>query len=99
LGTVDNSEQVVAKWFIRFWCLLLIPWIWVAPLAGMAFIAGNNLAVWILLVCIWAYPVVIVIAFRLRQQRPLTAALLPAFDLMLPFAVAAILDVLHVKYR
>jgi hypothetical protein len=88
------------KWFIRFWCLLLIPWILVAPLSGMAFIAGTNVVMWIFVVCVWTYPVSVGGSFfLLRRKRPFTAALFPAINLVLPLALGAILDALHVKLR
>ena len=96
---MENSDELIVKWFTRFWCLLLIPWIWVAPLSGMAFIAGTNVVVWIFVVCIWIYPAVVGLSFLLRRTWPFTAAFLPAVSLFLPFAMAAILDVLHVKLR
>lgn len=96
---MDTGEEFIVKWCIRFWCLLLIPWIWLAPLSGMAFVAGTNVVVWIFVVCVWTYPAVVGISFLLRRAWPFTAAFLPAVSLFLPFALAAILDILHVKLR
>jgi hypothetical protein len=97
--TMDRSDEPLTKWFLRAWCLLLIPWLFLAPLSGMIFITGTGTAAWVFVVCVWTYPVVVSISFLLRRTWPSIAAFLPAINLLLPFAVAAILDVPHVKPR
>jgi hypothetical protein len=95
LVIVTSEQQALEKWITRFWCLLLLPWLIVAPLSGMAFDAGNNVVIYVFVWCVWTYPLVLGISVVLKRKRP-TAAYLPALNLLLPFALAAILDAVKV---
>ena len=91
---VASDDEMLEKWMTRFWCLLLLPWIIVAPLSGMAFIAGKNAVVYVFVWSVWTYPIVLAISVILKRKRPLFAYL-PALNFLLPIALAATLDALH----
>lgn len=84
------------KWVSRFWYALMLPWIFIAPLAGMAFDSRSNAAAWIVVSAVWSFPVVIALSVWLRRKKPLLA-FLPALNFILPFAIAAFLDAVGMK--
>jgi hypothetical protein len=96
---VESDQELFLKWLTRFWFLLLMPWIVIAPLSGMAFDAGHTVEAYVLVGCIWAYPIVLGVSFLLKRRWPFVAAFLPLANLALPFALAAILDAVHSPSR
>jgi hypothetical protein len=59
----------------RFWVFLLLPWLIVAPLSGMAFDAGYKFAVYVFVFAIWTYPVSVAMVWKFREKIPLIALL------------------------
>jgi hypothetical protein len=58
------------------WLFLLLPWMVLARLAGMAFDGGPTLAAYLLAGAIWSYPISVGIVWRYRKNIP-AIALLP----------------------
>ncbi len=79
---------------IWLWVALLLPWVVLAPLFGMAFDAGE-IAGWLLVIPVWSYPFAVIAAFILKRRDP-RYAWLPLLNLAFPWAAALVLDLLHI---
>ena len=51
-----------------FWIMLLVPWVPFAPASAMAIDAGPSFGAYLLIACVWTYPVTVFLAFILRQK-------------------------------
>ena len=96
---MESDQELFLKWLTRFWCLLLLPWLVLAPLSGMVFVAAKNVVAYVFVGCVWAYPIVLGVSFLLKRRWPFVAAFLPLSSIVLPLALAAILDAVHVSLR
>jgi hypothetical protein len=84
-----------ANWIMWIWAALILPWLVIAPLSGMAFDA-DEITGWLFVAHVWSYPLIVMLAFWLKRRNP-AFVWLPAANFVLPFAIAYILDGLHVK--
>jgi hypothetical protein len=63
------SPKIIQSVFL-LWLALMIPWLVIAPLAGMAFDAGTCWGVDLFLWSLWTYPVSIFVAWAARRVTP-----------------------------
>ena len=64
------------------WLILLLPWLFLAPVSLMAFDAGETPKVYVFVLSIWTYPVAIGIAAIVRKWEP-AIVLLPGVNVAL----------------
>jgi hypothetical protein len=57
------------------WMFLLLPWVILAGLVGMAFDAGSTLRAYIVVSSVWTYPVSVWMVWRFRERSPVIALL------------------------
>jgi hypothetical protein len=79
LRGTETLPAIVAV--LILWFLLAIPWLFVAPFAGMSFDAGDKWQVYVAVWSIWLYPVTTLIAYLCRRKVPLLV-LIPALDVV-----------------
>ena len=60
---ITPAEKAV----LIFWVVLMVPWLLVAPLAGMAFDSGYTTEAYAFAWSIWAYPIAVGLAVVLRK--------------------------------
>jgi hypothetical protein len=75
-----------------FWLVLLIPWLVISPLAGMAFDSGYTPAAYYVVSCIWSYPLMVALAFFLKRFNPklILLPLLNVAGILVPLILDAI---------
>jgi len=78
-GFTDTRPLI--KVILVSWCLLLIPWLPFAAVAGMAFDGGDRWQAYVLVWSVWLYPVTLFIAFVSRQKIP-SLVLLPIVNVI-----------------
>ena len=76
----EYALDFFAKVLLFVWIILLIPWVVIAPLSGMAFDGGNTIGAWLAVVSIWSYGPLLFLAFKLLD-RSRKAVLLPLVSL------------------
>ena len=59
---------------------LLLPWLILAPLSGMAFDAGPGFTTYLFVLSVWTYPLAVGIVWKFRERAPLTA-LVPCLNI------------------
>ena len=78
------SREVRAIWFwlLGVSALLLLPWFYLMALSTMTWDSGTPLTVRddMSLICVWAYPMMVVIALIFRRKIP-APILLPPLDI------------------
>jgi hypothetical protein len=72
----ENFERVL----LTIWVVLLIPWLPVACLSGMAYDAGNTAGVWLFVLSTWLYGPAVIGAIKLRTRFP-RAVFLPILSI------------------
>ncbi len=77
----QTLEHVATALFF-VWFVLLLPWLFLAGLAGMAFDGGPRFGAYVFVGAIWAYPVSLGLAWKFRDMNP--------FIVLLPFANIAL---------
>jgi hypothetical protein len=65
-----RQSRTVARYAFVFWAVLLIPWLLVAPLSGMAFDAGYTAEAYTFVWSVWTYPVTVGITAVFRRWWP-----------------------------
>jgi hypothetical protein len=65
-----KPEPPAAKAVLIFWLVLLVPWLILAPLSGMAFDAGDRPEAYAVVWSVWTYPVTLIIVMVLRRSVP-----------------------------
>jgi hypothetical protein len=81
-GCIMNKQalpQVAAGLFL-LWLVLLLPWLLLAPMSGMAFDAGPKVAVYVCVWSIWTYPISVALVWKYRHDVP-TIAFLPCVNI------------------
>jgi hypothetical protein len=66
----DATAPPFVRKFANFWLFLLLPWMLIAPMSGLAFDGGRTTEAYIFLWSIWTYPVVLIIALILKRWVP-----------------------------
>src|SRR5207248_1001781 len=84
---LDTTVKVV----LTVWCLLLVPWILFAGLAGMAFDGGYTTGAYIFVWSVWTYPITVGISFLFRRKHP-RLVWLPALNFISPVILAVLVD-------
>jgi len=74
-------KKLAAGLFI-VWVILLLPWLFLAPVSLMAFDAGKTPKVYVFVLSIWTYPVAVGIAAIVRKWEP-AILLLPCVNVAL----------------
>ena len=64
------TRQVATKYIFLFWVVLLIPWLLVAGLSGMAFDGGYTAEAYTFFWSVWAYPITVGIVAVFRRWVP-----------------------------
>ena len=70
------------------WCVLLVPWLMLALVTGMAFDAGYTTAAYLVALDVYTYPVTVGISFYYRRKHA-RLVWLPFLNFILP-AVGAL---------
>lgn len=55
---------------LAIWCVLLVPWLLLAGIAGVAFDGGPSASAYVLVWSIYTYPILLGIAFHFRRRKP-----------------------------
>lgn len=69
------SRRHCLRGVLWVWVALLLPWIVIAPLSGMAFDAGYAVDAYTYIWCVLTYPISVLIAGFLRKKRAVLALL------------------------
>ena len=72
----DFSPSLGTSGFLAFWTVLLLPWMVLTPLAGMAFDGGETLGAYVFFWSFLTYPIALAAAAFFRKWTP-WAVLLP----------------------
>ena len=75
-----TPKEVATRLFF-IWLVLLLPWLFLAPLSLMAFDAGPTFKAYVFVWSIWTYPVPVGIAALVRKKVP-AIALLPCLNIV-----------------
>jgi len=88
-GTVKNStlEQKSAATLFLIWNVLLLPWVFIAPLLAMIFDAPPTFSTYVFVWSIWSYPLSVGIVWIFRKKHPLIT-LFPCINLVV-FLIAS----------
>jgi hypothetical protein len=76
LTRTDRNQPLspTVKWLLVLWCVLLVPWTFIATFAGFVFATARSniqIVVSVLLVgSVWTYPLGIMLAFYFRRRYP-----------------------------
>jgi hypothetical protein len=65
-----RQTPTAARYIFFFWAVLLIPWLLVAPLSGMAFDAGYTAEAYAFVWSVWTYPITVGIVAVCRRWVP-----------------------------
>jgi hypothetical protein len=86
----EYTLDFFAKILLFVWVILLIPWVVMAPLSGMAFDGGNTIGAWSAVVSIWSYGPLVFAAFKLlgRSRKAVLLPFLSIAAIVLPGFVA-----------
>jgi hypothetical protein len=86
-----ESEDAMLEKFARrlfvLWLVLLAPWLFLAPLALMAFDAGPTSEAYVFVYSIWTYPVAVGIVAIFRKKIP-GIVLLPSLNILALLSVS-----------
>lgn len=85
-----RQNPTAARYVFVFWAVLLVPWLLLAPLSGMAFDGGYNAEAYAFAWSVWTYPITVGIAAVCRRWVP-WVVLLP----LLNIAGCGASDLLH----
>jgi hypothetical protein len=90
----DEADHIIPDWSLKqkaselaklvalgIWLVLLLPWLYVAPLSFMAFDAGDSLHARFFVLSVCTYPIAVAIVLALRKARP-WLLLLPCINLV-----------------
>jgi hypothetical protein len=84
MADTEQTERLTDL-FVRIlffiWVILLVPWIVIAPLSGMAVDGGYTISAIGFILSMWTYPVAVFGAFKLLD-RSRKAVLLPLVNLV-----------------
>ena len=79
------------KAVMRVWLFLLVPWIFIGPLFGMAFDAGHTPDIYLTVGCAWTYPLVVLVASLLKRKWP-RLVWLPVLNFLLPLTLGPLIE-------
>lgn len=79
----QTLDRIAAALFL-LWVVLLLPWIVLGPMAGMALDAGPKFWVYVFIGSIWTYPISVGLVWMFRDDRPLIS-FLPLINIALAF--------------
>ena len=77
---MESDQELFLKWLTRFWCLLLLPWLVLAPLSGMVFVAAKNVVAYVFVGCVWAYPIVLAVSFLFETKVAIRGGVPPVIE-------------------
>jgi hypothetical protein len=82
-GQTNPTRQMptAAKGIFIFWLVLVIPWLLLAPLSGMAFDAGYTSEAYAFVWSVWTYPITVGIVALCRRWVP-WIVLLPILNIV-----------------
>jgi hypothetical protein len=83
----DAATSTFSKIVLSIWSVLMIPWLLVAGMAGVAFDGGARSAAYMFVWSVWTYPIVLLIAVIFRKKSPLIIWL-PFLNFVVPFLEA-----------
>jgi hypothetical protein len=72
---MDDRWDSAATLFFWLSVLLLIPWVPMLLVSGMAFDAGNTIEAYIYITFFLSYPATVIIAALMRERKPAFAFL------------------------
>jgi hypothetical protein len=81
-GQTNSQREIPAatKVIFIFWLVLLVPWLVVAPLSGMAFDGGDTAEAYVFAGSVWTYPITVGVVGVFRKWAP-WIVLLPLLNL------------------
>lgn len=79
---------MTAKVLLTIWCVVLVPWVPFFTLmgTGMAFEGGYTFGAYLFVFMVWAYPILVAVAYVFRRRKPMLVWL-PA-SILFPVAIA-----------
>ena len=75
-----RKQSTTTEVLFVVWLILLLPWIFFAPLSLMAFDGGSTVLVYTFLFSFWTYPLAVLIVKIFRERSPLIV-LLPCLNI------------------
>ena len=77
----NSATDLLARALLVIWVFLLIPWVVLAPLSGMAFDGGYTWKAYLFVGSLWTYPIVLAIAIiALHRGKGTLVLLLPLLN-------------------
>ena len=76
LDVAAERREKFDRVLLVIWVVLLVPWLPLAFMSGMAFDGGNTLGAWLSVLSTWFYGPAVLGAFKLRTHYP-AAVFLP----------------------
>jgi hypothetical protein len=70
---MNGHEEKNTEFLFTVWIVLLLPWLFIAPLLGMAFDAPPIFSIYFGVWSVWSYSVSIGIVWMFRNKHPLFA--------------------------
>ncbi len=77
----ERGKDLLVRILFFVWVILLIPWLVIAPLSGMAFDGGNSISAVGFVFSVWTYPIAVFGAFKLLDKSR-NAVLLPLINMV-----------------
>ena len=72
----ERAFDIGVRLLLVVWLLLLVPWLMISLLAGMAFDSGNTVAAILFVVSVWSYGPAVFGAFKLLHRSRKSVLLL-----------------------
>ena len=90
----ERGKNLLVRILFFVWVILLIPWLVMAPLSGMAFDGGYTISAVGFVFSVWTYPIAVFGAFKLLD-RSRNAVLLPLINLVAIPGFSAALELIR----
>ncbi len=82
----DASIEEISDTLRLIWYLLLLPWLLIGTMSGMAFDGGPTFGAYVFVGAAWTYPVSVLLMHFYAERWP-KLILLPAVNIMVWFLV------------
>jgi hypothetical protein len=63
-----KALSILRTVILSVWLVLLIPWLWIAPLSFMAFDGGDNIHARLFVLFVCTYPIFVIVTVLLRKK-------------------------------
>ena len=68
---MEDSLEGAAYLLFVIWVILLVPWVFFAPISLMAFAGGSTVFVYTFLFFFWTYPLAVFLVWKFSNKSPL----------------------------